>query len=315
MILSTLATLPSPTQGVWHLWILPIRAYALCIITGIVLAVWLGERRWQARGGAPGLVLDIAGWTVPFGIVGGRLYHVATTWEPYFGPGGEPIKALYIWQGGLGIWGAVALGAVGAWIGCRRHGVKLPPMADALAPGVVLAQAIGRWGNWFNNELYGRATTEPWGLRIYQWDQTIGAAVRDQTGKPVVAGIFQPTFLYESLWCLGVAAVIMILDRRLRLGHGRVFALYVLLYTIGRGWIEALRVDEAHHLFGLRLNDWTAIIVGLGALIAFIVSAKLRPGREEILTRAPEIGDPAEPDPDDTVRPDDAIAETPSPMS
>ncbi len=279
------ASLPSPTQGVWQLGPLPIRAYALAILAGIVFAIWLGDRRWRARGGQVGLVGDIAAWAVPFGIVGGRLYHVATSWQPYFGPGGRPIEALYVWQGGLGIWGAVALGTVGAWIGARRAGVLLPPLADALAPGVVIAQAIGRLGNWFNNELYGSPTTLPWALRIHEWDNATGQAVRGADGQPVVLGTFHPTFLYEALWNLGVAAVLIWADRRFRIGHGRVFALYVLLYTIGRFWIEALRVDPANQVLGLRLNLWTSVIVGLGALVYLVLSARLRPGRETSVVR------------------------------
>jgi prolipoprotein diacylglyceryl transferase len=280
-----LAYLPSPTQGVWFLGPVPIRAYALCILMGILVAIRIGDRRWMERGGRPGLILDIAAWAVPFGIVGGRLYHVITSYQPYFGPGGDPIRALYVWEGGLGIWGAVTLGGVGAWIGARRAGVLLPPLADALAPGIVLAQAIGRWGNWFNNELYGRATDLPWGLRIYQWDAGKGEAITGPDGNPLVKGIFHPTFLYESVWDVGVAAVVILVDRRYRLGHGRAFALYVLLYTLGRGWIEALRVDEANRILGLRLNLWTSLLVGLGALLYLVVSARLRPGRETSVRR------------------------------
>ena len=159
-----LATIPSPTQGVWNLGPLPIRAYALCIVAGIVAAIQLTERRWLARGGAPGDVLDIAVWAVPFGIVGGRIYHVITSPQAYFGAHGHPLRAFAIWEGGLGIWGAIALGGVGAWIACRRRGIPLPAFADALAPGLLVAQAIGRLGNWFNNELYGGPTHLPWAL-------------------------------------------------------------------------------------------------------------------------------------------------------
>ena len=280
-----ISTIPSPTQGVWQLGPFPVRAYALCILIGIVVAIWLGDRRWRARGGREGDVLDVAAWAVPFGIVGGRLYHVATSWQPYFGPGGHPVQALYVWQGGLGIWGAVTLGAVGAWIAARRKGLLLPPLADALAPGIVLAQAIGRWGNWFNNELYGGPTTQPWGLQIHQWDTEAGHAVLGPDGKPIVLGTFHPTFLYESLWDLALAGVLILVDRRFKIGHGRLFALYVLLYTIGRGWIEALRVDPANHILGLRLNEWTSVLVGLGALAYIIVSARLHPGRETTVLR------------------------------
>ncbi len=281
-----ISTIPSPTQGVWHLGPLPLRAYALWILLGILVAVWLGDRRWRARGGLPGQVGDIAVWAVPFGIAGGRLYHVATTWQPYFGSGGRPVEALYIWEGGLGIWGAVAFGALGAWIGARRAGILLPPLADALAPGIVLAQAIGRLGNWFNNELYGRETTLPWGLRIHEWDNSTGQAVV-KDGQPVVLGTYHPTFLYELLWNVGIAAVLIWLDRRYKIGHGRIFALYVLLYTVGRFWIEALRVDPANTILGLRLNLWTSVVVGLGALAYLVLSWRRRPGRETVVLRTP----------------------------
>jgi prolipoprotein diacylglyceryl transferase len=268
-----LAAFPSPDRGVWHLGPVPIRAYALCIIAGIVVAVLWGERRFVARGGAPGTVTDVAVWAVPFGLVGGRLYHVATDWQTYFGPGGNPVDAFKIWQGGLGIWGAVALGAVGAWIGCRRRGVPLPFFADAVAPGIVTAQAIGRLGNWFNQELYGAPTTLPWGLEIYRRvdpatgaPDTLGGVAVDHTPLEVV----HPTFLYELLWNLGVAALVYFVDRRWKLGKGRAFALYVMAYCVGRFWVEALRIDEAHSFAGLRVNNWVSILVFLGALIYFL---------------------------------------------
>jgi prolipoprotein diacylglyceryl transferase len=271
-----------------------------------VVAIWLGDRRWRQRGGRQGQVLDIAAWAVPFGIVGGRLYHVATSWQPYFGPGGHPIQALYIWEGGLGIWGAISLGGVGAYIGARRAGILMPPLADALAPGIVLAQAIGRWGNWFNNELYGGPTTLPWGLQIHQWDSAAGHAVLGPDGKPVLLGTFHPTFLYESLWDAGTAVALILLDRRFRIGHGRLFALYLLIYTIGRGWIEALRVDPANHILGLRLNEWTSILVGLGALVYIIASARLRPGREESVERRPRAAADSTAGDDEAMRDDEA---------
>jgi prolipoprotein diacylglyceryl transferase len=273
--------IPSPGQAVWHLGPVPIRAYALCIILGVVVAIWMGERRFVARGGTRGQVSDIAIWAVPFGLVGGRLYHVITDPKNYFGEGGEPIKALYVWQGGLGIWGAIALGGVGAYIGCRRYGLKLPPMADALAPGIVVAQAIGRWGNWFNQELYGKPTTLPWGLEI--------DAEHRQSLDPKYQQFetFHPTYLYEFGWNLGVAALVIWADRKFRLGHGRAFAVYVMGYTAGRGWIEYLRIDavEANDVFGLRLNVWTSIVVFLGAAVYFVVAGRRHPGREESVYR------------------------------
>jgi prolipoprotein diacylglyceryl transferase len=271
--------IPSPSQGVWHLGPLPIRGYALCIILGVVVAIWMGERRWPARGGVRGQVSDIAIWAVPFGLVGGRLYHVITDPARYFGTDGNPVAVLYVWQGGLGIWGAIALGGVGAWIGARRLGIKLPPLADALAPGIVIAQAIGRWGNWFNQELFGKPSTLPWALEI-----------PDETKRPVGYTRFEtfhPTFLYECLWDLGTAGLVLWADRRFRLGHGRAFALYVMAYTAGRGWIEALRIDsvEASDVFGLRLNVWTSIVLFLGSATYFVVMGRLRPGREESVWR------------------------------
>ncbi|WP_211265807.1 prolipoprotein diacylglyceryl transferase [Actinacidiphila oryziradicis] len=261
----TLAYLPSPSQGVWHLGPVPIRAYALCIIAGVFAAVWLTQRRWAARGGNPEVIADIALWAVPFGLLGGRLYHVITDPELYFAAGKQPIRALYIWQGGLGIPGAVMLGAVGAWLGCRRRGIKLADFADALAPGLVLAQAIGRWGNYFNQELFGGPTHLPWALRI--------DVANRPADSPGVA-LYHPTFLYESLWDLGVMALLLVLDRRYQLRRGRLFACYVVAYTAGRAWIEALRIDHANHFLGLRLNDWVSAILFTGALLYLLVTRK-----------------------------------------
>jgi prolipoprotein diacylglyceryl transferase len=262
-------SIPSPSQGVWHLGPLPIRAYALCILAGIVVAVVITDRRWRARGGPPGVVLDIAGWAVPFGIVGGRLYHVVTDPELYFLPGRDPWNALKIWQGGLGIWGAVALGALGAWIGARRAGVSLAMFADAVAPAIPVAQAFGRWGNWFNQELFGAPTTLPWGLRI------------DIAHRPAgyqQYATFQPTFLYESLWCLAVAGLVLWADRRFTLTRGRAFVLYVAAYTVGRAWIEYLRIDTANHVLGLRLNDWTSLVIFTSAT-AYLIATRSRDRR------------------------------------
>lgn len=279
-----LAYIPSPSTGVIDLGPIPLRGYAFCIIIGVFVAVWLGNRRWIARGGRAGTVADIAVWAVPFGLVGGRLYHVITDYQLYFSDGENWVDAFKIWQGGLGIWGAIAFGAVGAWIGCRRRGIPLPAWADALAPGIAVAQACGRWGNWFNQELYGRETDVPWALKISE-------------GPNRVAGTYHPTFLYESLWCIGVALLVIWADRRFKLGHGRAFALYVASYCAGRAWIEYMRVDEAHHILGLRLNVWTALIVFVLAVVYFVISAKVRPGREEIV----EPGEPGEPEAPDAV--------------
>ncbi|MCX4870099.1 prolipoprotein diacylglyceryl transferase [Streptomyces sp. NBC_00825] len=268
-----LAYLPSPSTGVLHLGPVPLRAYAFCIILGVFVAIWLGNRRWVARGGEQGVIADVTIWAVPFGLAGGRLYHVVTSPDAYFGEHGEPIRALYVWEGGLGIWGAIALGGVGAWIGCRRHRIPLPAFADAVAPGIVLAQAIGRWGNWFNQELYGRPTTLPWGLEI------------DRAHRPsgmLDIATYHPTFLYESLWNIGVAALVLWAASRFPLGHGRTFALYVAAYTVGRFWTEYLRIDESHTFLGLRLNNWTSVLVFLGAVACLLVPARRHPGIEDV---------------------------------
>jgi prolipoprotein diacylglyceryl transferase len=268
----TLAAIPSPTTSVWHVLGLPVRAYALCIVLGIVAAVLIMEYRLRHRGVAPWASLDIAVWAVPFGIIGARIYHVITSPQDYFGAGGDPIRAFYIWEGGLGIWGAVAGGAVGAWIAARQLGIPLTVIADALAPGLPVAQAIGRLGNWFNNELYGSVTTLPWGLRVHDMDRSNPGHATVIDGKPVtLPDLYHPTFLYEAIWDIGVAVLVLLLDRRFKFGRGRAFAVYVMAYTVGRCWIEMLRIDEANHIFGIRLNVFTSIIVFVLALIYFVV--------------------------------------------
>jgi prolipoprotein diacylglyceryl transferase len=267
-----LASIPSPPASQIDLGPFPLRGYALAIILGVVVAVVVGDRRWRARGGRPGFVLDVATIAVPAGIVGARLYHVITTPGPYFGEGGSPVDALKVWEGGLGIWGGVALGAVAAWLVVRREGLPFAPFADAVAPGVALAQAVGRLGNWFNQELYGRPTDLPWALEIDPEHRP--AATPDEP-------TYHPTFLYEMVWNLGVAAVVIWADRRFRLGGGRAAALYVALYCSGRLWIEALRVDTAERILGLRLNIWTSIVVGLAA-VAFVVLRR-GAGRETVV--------------------------------
>jgi prolipoprotein diacylglyceryl transferase len=268
----TVASIPSPSTAVWHLGFLPIRAYAVCIVLGIIVACYVMDRRMRARGAPQYAVLDVAVWAVPFGIVGARIYHVITSPQAYFGEGGHPLDAFKIWEGGLGIWGAVAGGALGAWFAARQMGVSLSFLADTLAPGLALAQGIGRLGNWFNNELHGGRTSLPWGLKVHEMDpNNPGKALVDADGHPVLlAGTYHPTFLYELIWDVGVAVLVLLADRRFKFGKGRAFALYVMAYTAGRAWIEALRTDEANHFVGLRLNIWTALVVFVGALIYFV---------------------------------------------
>jgi len=269
------AFLPSPSQGVWHIGPFPIRAYALCILAGIAVAAAVTNRRWVARGGVPGTATDLAVWAVPAGLVGARLYHVATDWPAYFGPNPSGEQVWEVWRGGLGIPGGILGGALGAWAYARRHGVRLPAFADALAVGLPLAQAIGRLGNWFNQELYGRPTTLPWGLEI--------DPAHRPPNMPLVA-TYHPTFLYEALWNVGVAALVAAADRRFRLGHGRAFALYIAGYCVGRSWVEALRIDPAHTIAGIRVNDWTALVGFVGAVVYLVLSRRLPPGREDPAT-------------------------------
>jgi prolipoprotein diacylglyceryl transferase len=267
----TLASIPSPSQSVWNIGPFPLRAYALCIIVGVIAAVLISDRRMQARGGPKGAIMDIAVYAVPAGIIGARIYHVITSPQSYFGEGGNPIDALKIWEGGLGIWGAIAGGAVGAWYASRQLGLPLRVVADVVAPGLAVAQALGRFGNWFNQELFGKPTDLPWALEI-------------EPGRPsTIPGelTYHPTFLYEALWCLGVAAFVIWAERRFKLGRGRVFALYVMAYVVGRLWIEALRIDEANHILGLRLNIWTCLIVFAGALWYFLTHSG---PREQLVT-------------------------------
>ncbi len=269
----TLASIPSPTTAVWHLGPFPLRAYALCIIAGIVVCAMITERRMRDRGAPQYAILDVAVWAVPCGIIGARIYNVATSWQVYFGKDGSgALATLKIWEGGLGIWGAVAGGAVGALIACRSIKIPLSFVADCLAVGLPVAQALGRFGNWFNNELYGRATSLPWGLKVHQMDpNNAGHALIGPDGHAILMpGLYQPTFLYEVIWDLATALFVLLMDRKYKFGKGRAFALYVMSYTVGRAWIEYLRIDDANHILGLRLNDWTAIIVFIGALIYFL---------------------------------------------
>ena len=266
-----LAYLPSPDRGVWYLGPVPVRAYAVCILLGVLVAVVVGDRRFRARGGQKGVVADVATIAVPCGIVGARIYHVLTSPAAYLD---DPLSALYVWEGGIGIPGGIAGGALATWLICKRRGIAPGAFGDAVAPGVALAQAVGRLGNWFNQELFGRPTTLPWGLEI------------DPDNPDAVAGAeaYHPTFAYEALWNVGVAAVVVWADRRFRLGHGRAFVLYLGLYALGRLWVEGLRIDDAASFLGLRLNQYTALAVLLFAVVYLVV--RRRSGREEVVQRS-----------------------------
>jgi len=266
-------SIPSPSSGVWYLGPVPLRGYAFAIILGIVAAIWISERRWVARGGTHGEISDLAVWGVPFGLVGGRLYHVATDPDRYFGADGNLWEILYVWRGGLGVWGSIAMGALGVVIGCRRKGIRVLPVLDTMAPGVLVAQALGRWGNWFNQELFGKPSDLPWALEI---------DVEHRPAGYLDQATFHPTFLYESLWCLLAFGFVVWADRRWRLGHGRVVAVYVMAYTLGRGWIETLRIDtvQLDDVAGLRLNVWTSIVLFLLAAAWFAYAGRRWAGRE-----------------------------------
>lgn len=271
--------IPSPPTGVWQLGPLPIRAYAICILIGIFVGLYIGGRRWRARGGSSDTLDTAVFVAIPLGIVGARIYHVITDYQLYFGPGKRPIEALYIWNGGLGIWGAVALGALGVYVVCRRRNASFLAMVDALAPGLAVAQGIGRLGNWFNQELFGKPTTVAWALEIDPQYRPAGYAE---------FATFHPTFLYELLWTFLIAGVLIWADRRFRLGRGKVFALYIVLYTLGRFWIEGLRIDKVNEVGGFRLNEYTSVIVFVVALAWLIWLIKFRPGREDVVEVTPE---------------------------
>jgi len=293
-----LADIPSPSRAVFHLGPLPLRMYALCIILGFVVATWIADRRWVARGGRKGVAFDVVIWIVPAALVGARIYHVITDPELYWGKHGQGwVAALEIWHGGLGVWGGVIGGVLAGTYAMRRYGLPAMPLADAAAPGIAAAQAIGRWGNYFNQELYGRPTGLPWKLFVAPGHRP---TLKNGAPDPHYAHIayYHPTFLYESLWDVGVAVIVIWADRRFGLGRGRVFALYVAAYTAGRGWIESLRIDHANHLLGLRLNDWVSVAVFLGAVLYLWLR---RGPREDPATLQPPAEPPVRAAPEPTV--------------
>ena len=272
-----LASLPSPSSGSLHLGPLQLRAYGLCIAAGVYAAVSLASRRYRQRGGDPALITTIAIWAVPAGIVGARLYHVATDYQLYFSRGAHPLDALKIWDGGLGIWGGVLLGAVVGAMVARRHHADVRTLMDCVAPALPLAQAIGRWGNWFNQELFGRPTSLPWGLRISLAHRPAGYEQHST---------FHPTFLYESIWDLCVVGICLLVERRFRLRRGTLFVVYIVAYTFGRFFTEYLRIDKAHKIGPLRLNDWTSVVVFVTA-VAVLAFTNRRSRRDARPTEPP----------------------------
>ena len=270
----TLAYIPSPTISQFSIGPVTIHIYALCILMGIVLAVWITTTRWKKLGGNFDQVLDITLVSVPAGIIGARLYHIITTPERFFGPDGDWAEMFRIWNGGLGIWGGVLFGALAAWAWCRHKHYPMALLADAIAPGLLVAQAVGRLGNWFNQELYGAPTTLPWGLKLNMEGTAIGHSEQCYDGATCPGGtLFHPTFLYEMIWNLIGAAIIVYIGSKAmkKLKAGSLFAVYIMWYTLGRTWIESLRIDYAHEFLGVRINVWVSMAVFVLGAVSFIV--------------------------------------------
>lgn len=270
----TLAYIPSPTISQFSIGPVTIHIYALCILMGIVLAVWITTTRWKKLGGNFDQVLDITLVSVPAGIIGARLYHIITTPERFFGPDGDWAEMFRIWNGGLGIWGGVLFGALAAWAWCRHKHYPMALLADAIAPGLLVAQAVGRLGNWFNQELYGAPTTLPWGLKLNMEGTAIGHSEQCYDGATCPSGtLFHPTFLYEMIWNLIGAAIIVYIGSKAmkKLKAGSLFAVYIMWYTLGRTWIESLRIDYAHEFLSVRINVWVSMAVFVLGAVSFIV--------------------------------------------
>jgi prolipoprotein diacylglyceryl transferase len=262
----------------WFSLNLTINAYALAILLGIVFAILVVNQRLTSRGAEPWVVIDVALYAVPLGILGGRLFHVVTHPSDYFYEGANIWRIFYVWEGGLAIFGALLGGALGAYIGTRIVGLRFWSFADALAPGLLIAQGVGRLGNYFNQELFGRPTDLPWGLEIDPGNPAIPAGLPADT-------LFHPTFLYEMGWNLFGALVLFALLHRFGFQWGRLFGLYLVWYGIGRFFLEMLRLDAAEVIFGLRANQWAAlaaIVVGLGL---FLLQKKRHPGVEPSVYR------------------------------
>ncbi len=269
-------SIPSPPSS-WaqfHLGPLTIHTYALCILVGIVAAVLIASRRLTARGAEKGVVVDIAIWIIPLGIIGARFYHVFTHGGDYFYPGANLWNVFAIWDGGNALYGAMIGGSLGILIGCRRQGIRFWSFADALAPGMLVAQSLGRFGNYFNHELFGLPTTLPWGLQILPTDTMFP--------KSLPAGtLFHPLFLYEFIWNLVGAVIILVLERRFRLRWGRTIALYFIWYGLGRSWLESIRIDPtSDRLFGIPANVWASFVAIAIGIVIFIVQTRRHPEPE-----------------------------------
>jgi prolipoprotein diacylglyceryl transferase len=273
-----ITAIPSPDVSYIELGPLRIHFYALFILTGIVLALVLTESRLRSRGAESGIALDISLWAIPFGILGGRFFHVITHPNDYFFPGADLLAVFRIWEGGLAIYGALIFGSLGAFIGAKASGIKFTSYLDAVAPGVLLAQAVGRWGNYFNNELFGTPTDLPWGLEIPSANAAYPAGLPDGV-------LFHPTFLYESIWSLAGVALLLAVDRRFNLRWGKMLGLYLVYYSVGRVWIEAIRIDPSEIVLGLRINIWSAIAGIAIGLAIILIQSRRHPGLEDSVYR------------------------------
>jgi len=283
-----LAAIPAPPGNGLHLGSFELRAYGLMIALGVIAAVAIAQRRWQARGHDPGDIAALALWVVPAGVIGARIYHVITDPELFRG---RWLHVFTVWEGGLGIPGGLIGGVAAGLVVARRRGLPLGQLLDTVAPAIPVAQAIGRWGNWFNQELFGRPTTLPWALRVDPAHRPLGYE-RFAT--------FHPAFLYESLWNLALAALmVFVIERHLRLRPGRLFAIYVGGYGIGRLWVESLRIDHANRILGLRVNEWVSILAIAGAAAVFIADG-LRNHRGPESTTASLVGSSTPPTGADT---------------
>ena len=277
-VAALLAYIPSPPANGINIGSLRLHVYGLMIALGVAAAVWLAQRRWEAVGGRPGTMASLAVWGVPGGLVGARVYSLITSWG--VDTQGHWYRAFEIWKGGLGIWGGVVCGIASGAIGARRAGLRLAPLVDAVAPAFALAQAIGRWGNYFNQELYGWKSNLPWAVKIDN------PQVPGHTYPPGTT--FQPTFLYECIWDLLVCVAVIRIERRFRIKRGYLVGVYAALYTFGRFFTEYMRIDEAHRYLGLRLNDWTSVAVFVVSLAVVLLFGRAGPGEER-------AGDPLHP--------------------
>ncbi len=257
-----LGSIPSPSKSYLDLGVIELRAYGLMIALGVVAAVWFSQKRWKAYGEDPENISAIALWAVPAGLIGSRIYHVATDWKSYQGRWEDAIK---IWEGGLGIPGGLAAGVIVGVVIARRENISVQKVLDAVIPSLPLAQAIGRWGNWFNQELFGRPTDLPWAVEI-------GPAYRPE--KYLDINTFHPTFLYESLWNLALVWILVTVDRKEYLKPGHLIGLWIFGYGLGRLWIEALRIDQASLILGIRVNIWISAIAIIAGAIVWVKGRK-----------------------------------------